>query len=78
MADNNSKKSTEKKAEKKDNKQKSFFQGVKHEWNKIVWPTRDDLTRQTALVVVISMAMGLIITLFDSAALQLVNWLMSI
>ena len=62
----------------KQEKKKSFFQGVKQEWNKIVWPTRDDLTKQTALVVVISVAMGSIITLFDSAALQLVNWLMSI
>ena len=62
----------------KQEKKKSFFQGVKQEWNKIVWPTRDDLTKQTALVIVISVAMGSIITLFDSAALQLVNWLMSI
>ena len=59
-------------------KKKSFFQGVKQEWKKIVWPTRDDLTKQTALVIVISVVMGSIITLFDSAALQLVNWLMSI
>ena len=28
----------------KQEKKKSFFQGVKQEWNKIVWPTRDDLT----------------------------------
>ncbi|MDO4804937.1 MAG: preprotein translocase subunit SecE [Lachnospiraceae bacterium] len=59
-------------------KKKSFFKGVRQEWKKIVWPTRDDLTRQTALVVVISLVMGTIITLFDNAALQLVNWLMSI
>ena len=62
----------------KKDKKKSFFQGVKQEWKKIIWPTREDLTKQTALVIVISVAMGSIITLFDSAALQLVNWLMSI
>lgn len=62
----------------KKDKKKSFFQGVKQEWKKIVWPTRDDLTRQTTLVVVISLVMGTMITLFDNAALQLVNWLMSI
>ncbi len=62
----------------KKDKKKSFFQGVKQEWKKIVWPTREDLTKQTALVIVISVVMGSIITLFDSAALQLVNWLMSI
>ena len=65
-------------AKKAKDKKKSFFQGVKQEWKKIVWPTREDLTKQTALVIVISVAMGTIITLFDNAALQLVNWLMSI
>ena len=34
--------------------------------------------KQTGLVVVISVLMGVIITIIDSAALQLVNWLMSI
>ena len=62
----------------KKDKKKSFFQVVKQEWKKIIWPTREDLTKQTALVIVISVVMGSIITLFDSAALQLVNWLMSI
>jgi iron complex outermembrane receptor protein len=38
----------------------------------------DDLKKQTGLVVVISVLMGVIITIIDSAALQLVNWLMSI
>ena len=70
MADNS------KKAPK--DKQKSFFKGVKQEWNKIQWPTVDDLKKQTGLVVVISVLMGVIITIIDSAALQLVNWLMSI
>lgn len=71
MADNS------KKAPKEQNKQ-SFWKGVKQEWNKIQWPTVDDLKKQTGLVVVISVLMGVIITIIDSAALQLVNWLMSI
>ncbi len=70
MADNNEKKAPEKK--------NSFFSGVKKEWNRIIWPTRDDLVKQTSLVVIISILMGVIITVIDSAALQIVNWLMSI
>ena len=71
MADNSKKAPKEK-------KKQSFSKGVKQEWNKIQWPTVDDLKRQTGLVVVISVLMGVIITIIDSAALQLVNWLMSI
>lgn len=59
-------------------KKDSFFAGVKKEWNKIIWPTRDDLMKQTAVVVFVSIIMGVIITVVDSAALQLVNWLMSL
>ncbi len=70
MAENNEKKAPAKKD--------SFFAGVKKEWNKIIWPTRDDLVKQTSLVIVISIVMGVIITVVDSAALQLVNWLMSL
>lgn len=69
MADN------EKKAPAKKN---SFFAGVRKEWNKIIWPTRDDLAKQTAVVVFVSIIMGVVITVADSAALQLVNWLMSL
>ncbi|MBR3169993.1 MAG: preprotein translocase subunit SecE [Lachnospiraceae bacterium] len=71
MADNSKKAPKEK-------KKQSFWKGVKQEWNKIQWPTVDDLKKQTGLVVVISVLMGVIITIIDSAALQLVNWLMSI
>ena len=71
MADNSKKAPKEK-------KKQSFRKGVKQEWNKIQWPTVDDLKKQTGLVVVISVLMGVIITIIDSAALQLVNWLMSI
>ncbi len=59
-------------------KKQSFWQGVKQEWQKIIWVTKEDLTKQTILVLVISILMGVIIAVIDSAALQLVNWLMSI
>ena len=59
-------------------KTRTWWDGVKAEWHKIIWPTREDLTRQTALVVIISVLMGVIITVVDSGALQVINWLMSI
>ena len=59
-------------------KKQSFWQGVKQEWQKIIWSTKDELIKQTILVLIISIVMGVIITVIDSAALQLVNWLMAI
>ena len=39
MADKKEKKST--------NEEKGFFQGVNKEFKKIVWPTKDDLVKQS-------------------------------
>jgi preprotein translocase subunit SecE len=59
-------------------KKPGFFQGVKREWRKIIWTKKEDLAKQTALVVVISLIMGIIITLVDSGALKVINWLLSL
>ncbi len=32
----------------------SFFKGVKAEFGKIIWPTRDDVIKQTTAVVIVS------------------------
>ncbi len=72
MADN------ENKAVKTNDKKPSFWQGVKREWNKIMWPTRDDIVKRTSLVIVISLLMGILITVIDSAALYLIDLLMAI
>ena len=56
-------------AENKEKKQ-SFFEGVKAEFKKINWPSRDELIRKTGLVVVISLIMGALISVIDSIALQ--------
>ncbi len=70
MADN--------KKDKSAGKKNSFWTGVKQEWRKISWTNKEDLTKQTVLVVVISVLMGALITVVDSGALQLINWLLSI
>ncbi len=72
MADN------EKKAVKAKDKKPSFWQGVKREWNKIIWPTKDDIVKRTALVIVASLIMGIIITVIDGAALYLLDLIMAI
>ena len=42
-----------------------FFKGVKAEFKKIIWPTREALVKETTAVVVISVILGFIIALLD-------------
>lgn len=43
-----------------------FVDGVKAEFKKISWPDRQSLLKQSIAVVSVSVALGLIITLFDT------------
>ncbi|MCR4754028.1 MAG: preprotein translocase subunit SecE [Lachnospiraceae bacterium] len=45
----------------------SFFDGVKAEWGKIIWPGKDQLTKQTIAVIVTTVVVGVIISLLDTA-----------
>lgn len=72
MADSENR--TAKNAEKK----LRFFDGLKREWGKIIWLTRQDVARETGLVVVLSLIMGIIITVVDSAALRVIDWLLAL
>ena len=42
-----------------------FFKGVKAEFNKINWETRENVTKQTISVVVVSFVLGVIIAVLD-------------
>ena len=50
----------------KEKKKTSFFKGLKKEFKKVVWPNKTDVTKQTTAVLVISLVLGLIITLLDT------------
>lgn len=57
-----------------DKKQKkSWSKGLKAEFDKIIWTDRKTLGRQTAAVVIISAVICVLITLVDSASLQLIE-----
>ncbi len=40
-------------------KKKSFVQGLKAEYRKIIWPTKETVTKQTIAVLVSTVALGL-------------------
>lgn len=44
---------------------KSFFKGLKTEFNKIVWPDKETVGKQAVAVLTASVALGLIIALLD-------------
>ena len=43
----------------------NWFAGLKAEFKKIIWPTKESLAKQTTAVVIVSVVVGLIITVMD-------------
>ena len=56
----------------------AFFQGVKTEFKKVVWPDRKSTLKQSVAVVAISVVVGVIIAIIDYVAKYGVNFLTSI
>lgn len=44
----------------------SFWKGVKTEFNKIIWPNKEDMLKQSVAVLCVSIVMGLVITFLDT------------
>ena len=61
MADNN----TDKKKLTLGEKLSTWWKGLKSEYSKIVWESRETVTKQTTAVVVISVILGIIIAIVD-------------
>ena len=55
---------------------KNWFQGLKSEFNKIVWTDRPTLVKQTVAVTVITVILAVMISIMDSAILEGINLLM--
>ena len=43
----------------------SWFNGLKAEFRKIIWPSKEDLVKQTGVVIVISVLLGALISVVD-------------
>ena len=50
---------------KKEKKLSKFFDGVSVEFQKITWPDKDSLLKQSTAVVIISLVVGAIIAVLD-------------
>ena len=54
---------------------KSWFDGLKAEFNKIIWPDQKSLVRQTVAVLSVSVVLGVLITIIDLAVQYGVDFL---
>ncbi len=52
----------------------SWSDGLKAEFNKIIWPDKDDLVKQTVAVTVVSVILGALITVIDSVVQYGINF----
>ncbi len=43
----------------------SWVEGIKAEFHKIIWPKKEDLAKQTGVVIVVSVLLGAIIAIVD-------------
>ena len=56
----------------------SWMEGLKAEFKKIIWPTKEDLGRQTVAVVAVSVVVGLMIAIIDSLIQYGVDFLVNL
>ena len=52
-----------------------FFDGVKAEFKKIIWPDKNTLLKQSVAVVIVSIAMGVVIAVLDMSMQYGINFL---
>ena len=57
---------------------RTWWEGVKGEFRKIIWPSQDDLVKQTTVVTVVSIILGIIIAIVDFLIQHGIDWLISL
>ncbi len=54
---------------------KAFWKGVKGEFTKIIWPSREQLMKQTAAVLIVSVILGTFIRVYDLLCQYVINFI---
>lgn len=52
-------------SEEKKSSKAGFFKNLKSEFKRCTWPKKEDLMKQSVLVIIVSVALGVIISGFD-------------
>ena len=53
----------------------AFWEGVKAEFRKIIWPDRDTLVKQLVAVLCVTVVAALLIAVIDFGAQNVIEWL---
>ena len=56
----------------------NWWKSVKAQFHRIIWPTREEVARQSVVALVVSVFLGALIAIFDSVLLQIVDWIITI
>lgn len=51
---------------KKQSRMKTWWTGLKAEFSKIIWPTQTTIVKQTVVVVIITLILGILISILDN------------
>ena len=51
----------------------SFFQEVKSEFKKIIWPSKESLTKESVAVIATTIVLGAVVALIDLGIQYLIN-----
>lgn len=61
-----------------DTKKTNWLKSIKAQFRRIIWPTKDDIAKQSAVVLAVSVFLGLVIAILDRVLLLLVDLIISI
>ncbi len=56
----------------------NWFDGLKSEFHKIIWPTQESVWRQTLAVVLITVVLSVLIAVIDTGAKYGIDFLMNL
>lgn len=56
-------------------KRSGFLKGVRYEWKKIIWPTKKELINYSAMVILISVIVALVVWGIDKVLLYLLSFI---
>ncbi len=59
-------------------KTQKWFDGLKAEFRKIIWPTKEDITKETTAVLVCSVILGVLIAVLDFIVQHGIDFLVNI
>lgn len=57
---------------------KEFAKGVKGQFRRIIWPTKETVWKQLAAVLIVSIIVGLLIVLIDLGSQELIDYLLNL